>query len=55
MVKAKWTSAAERFNFLQKIRAKAHQFATEHGKKSKHNFDKTTSAHKFKIVLILND
>jgi hypothetical protein len=32
------TSAAERFNLLQKIRAKAHSFATEHGHKSKLKF-----------------
>jgi hypothetical protein len=52
------TSAAERFNLLQKIRAKAHSFAIEHGEKSKSNFDKNTCAHKFKIgnmVLISND
>jgi hypothetical protein len=43
---------------LQKLRAKAHQFATEHGDKSKNNFDIAASAHKFKIgdkVLIAND
>jgi hypothetical protein len=43
---------------LQKLRAKAHQFATEHREKSKNNFDKNASAHKFKIddkVLISND
>jgi hypothetical protein len=34
------TSAVERFDFLQKLRAKAHQFATEQGQKSKDNFDK---------------
>jgi hypothetical protein len=28
------TSAAERFNFLQKLQAKAHQFAIDHGQKS---------------------
>ncbi len=52
------TSAAELFNLLQKIRAKAHLFAAEHGQKLKNNFDKTASAHKFKIgdmVLISND
>jgi hypothetical protein len=52
------TSAAEHFNLLQKIRAKAHQFATQNGEKSKNNFDKNASAHKFKIgdkVLISND
>jgi hypothetical protein len=31
------TSAAEHFNLLQKLRAKAHQFATENGEKSKSN------------------
>ena len=48
----------ERFNFLQKLRAKAHQFATEQGQKSKNNFDKNTKVHNFKIgdkVLISND
>jgi hypothetical protein len=52
------TSAAEHFNLLQKIRAKAHTFASEHGQKSKNNFDKSASAHKFNIgdmVLISND
>jgi ribosomal protein L21E len=50
--------AAERFKFLQKLRAKAHQFASEQGLKSKNYFDKNTMAHKFKIgdkVLISND
>ncbi len=52
------TSAAERFNLLQKLRAKAHQSATEQGLKSKATFDKNTVPHKFKIgdkVLISND
>jgi hypothetical protein len=52
------TSAAERFNLLQKLRAKAHQSATEHGLKSKNTFDKDTLPHKFKIgdkVLISNN
>ncbi len=52
------TSAAERFNLLQNLSAKAHQFATEHGLKSKNNFDKITKVHTFKIgdkVLISND
>ncbi len=52
------TSAAEQFNFLQKLRAKAHQFSTKYGEKSKNNFDRNASAHKFKIgdkVLISND
>jgi transposase InsO family protein len=34
------TSAAERFNLLQNLRAKAHQSSTEHGLKSKNSFDK---------------
>ncbi len=52
------TLAAERFNFLQKLRTKAHQFATEQWQKSKNYFDKNTKAHNFKIgdkVLISND
>jgi hypothetical protein len=52
------TSAAKCFNLLQKIRAKAHSFATEYGQKSKSDFDKKASAHTFKIgdmVLISND
>ncbi len=52
------TSAAQRFNLLQKLRAKAHQAATEQGLKSKTIFDKNTVPHKFKIgdkVLISND
>jgi hypothetical protein len=43
------TSAAERFNLLQKLRTKAHQSATEQGLKSKATFDKNTVTHKFKI------
>jgi hypothetical protein len=52
------TSAAERFNLLQKLQAKAHQIATEQGLKSKSIFDKNAVPHKFKIgdkVLISND
>jgi hypothetical protein len=52
------TLAANRFNLLQKLREKAHQFASEHGEKSKQYFDKNKSAYKFKIadkVLISND
>jgi hypothetical protein len=52
------TSAAKRFNLLQKLQAKAHQSATEQGLKSKSIFDKITVPHKFKIgdkVLISND
>jgi len=40
------------------LRVKAHQFATEHGQKSKNNFDINTQVHNFKIadkVLISND
>jgi len=51
-------SAAERFNLLQTLRAKAHQITTEHGLKTKTNFDKNTSDYKFEIgdkVLISND
>jgi hypothetical protein len=40
---------AERFNLLQKLRAKAHQSATEHGLKSKNTFDKDKMPHNFKI------
>jgi hypothetical protein len=43
------TSAAERFNLLQKLRAKEHQSATEQGLKSKSTFDKNTVPQKFKI------
>ncbi len=49
---------AERFNLLQKLRAKAHQSATEQGLESKMTFDKNTVPHIFKIgdkVLISND
>jgi hypothetical protein len=52
------TLAAERFNLLQKLRAKAHQNATEQGLKSKNTFDKNSMPHTFKIgdkVLISND
>jgi hypothetical protein len=52
------TSAVECFNLLQKLREKAHQFASEHRDKSKQYFDKNSSAHKFKIgdkVLISNE
>jgi len=52
------TSAAERFNLLQKLPAKAHQTATEQGLKSKVTFDRNTVPHKFKIsdkVLISNN
>jgi len=52
------TSAAERFNLLQKLRAKAHEISTEQGLKSKSIFDKNAVPHKFKScdkVLISND
>jgi hypothetical protein len=52
------SSAAERFNLLQKLHAKVHQSATEQGLKLKGTFDKNTVTHKFKIgdkVLISND
>jgi hypothetical protein len=52
------TSAAERFNLLQRLRAKAHQSASEQGLKTKNSFDKNTMPHNFKIgdkVLISND
>jgi hypothetical protein len=44
------TSAAGRFNFLQKLKAKTHQFAAEQGQKSKINFDRNTMGHNFKLV-----
>ncbi len=52
------TSAAERFNLLQKLRVKAHQHASDQGQKSKLTFDRQTAPHKFNIgdkVLISND
>jgi len=52
------TSAAERFNLLQKLRTKAHQSATEQGLKLKNTFYKNTVPHQFKIgdkVLISNN
>jgi hypothetical protein len=52
------TSAAERYNLLQKLRSTALQFATEQGLKSKNNFNKNTEPHKFNIgnkVFISND
>jgi len=52
------TSEAERFNLRQKLRAKAHQIATEQGLKSISIFYKNAVPHKFKIgdkVLISND
>jgi hypothetical protein len=52
------TSAAKCFNLLQKLRKMAHQFVTENGEKTKMQYDKHSSAHKFKIgnkVLLAND
>jgi hypothetical protein len=52
------TSAAERFNLLQRLRAQAHRYASENGEKSKVHFDKDPSEHKFQIgdkVLISNE
>jgi hypothetical protein len=50
------TSAAERFNLLQKIQAKAHQSATEHGLKSKNTFYRNDSSIKSSNVkLNIND
>jgi hypothetical protein len=52
------TSAAEHLNLLQKLGTKAHQFVTDHGEKSKNNFNKDAQSHKFQIsdkVLISND
>jgi hypothetical protein len=52
------TSAAELFNLLQKLLAKAHKFETEDSEKSKSNFDKEACDHKFQIgdkVLISDD
>ncbi len=43
---------------LQKLRTKAHQFASDNGEKSKNNFDKDAQSHKFQIrdkVQISND
>jgi hypothetical protein len=50
------TSAVERFNFLQKLRAKAHQFATDQGQKSKDNFDKKIKNwHRRKLTQAINE
>jgi hypothetical protein len=52
------TSAAERFNLLQKLRKLAHNNAATNGQKTKEQYDKKTMPHTFKIgdkVLIAND
>ncbi len=52
------TSAAERFNLLQKLRKIAHENATSNGQKTKEQYDKKAFPHSFKIgdkVLISND
>jgi hypothetical protein len=52
------TSAAERFNLLQKLRKIAHENATLNGQKTKEQFDKKVLPHSFQIgdkVLISND
>jgi hypothetical protein len=52
------TSAAERFNLLQKLRKLAHTNATERGEKTKEQYDKNSMPHNFHIgdkVLIAND
>jgi hypothetical protein len=43
------TSAAERFNLLQKLRKLAHNNATTNGQKTKEQYDKNTMTHTFKI------
>jgi hypothetical protein len=51
------TSAAERFNLLQKLRKLAHDNATANGQKTKEQYDKKTMPHPFKIgekVIIAN-
>jgi hypothetical protein len=52
------TSAAERFNLLQKLRKLAHDNATVNGEKTKEQYDKKSMPHNFQIgnkVLIAND
>jgi hypothetical protein len=52
------TSAAERFNLLQKLRKIAHENAATNGQKTKEQYDKKSMPHSFKIgdkVLIAND
>ncbi len=52
------TSAAKRFNLLQKLRRIAHENATTNGEKTKEQYDKKVIPYSFKIsdkVLIAND
>jgi hypothetical protein len=52
------TSAAERFNLLQKLRKLAHLSAAANGQKTKEQYDKKVMPHPFKIgdkVLIANE
>jgi hypothetical protein len=52
------TSAAERFNLLQKLRKVAHENAAANGQKTKEQYDKKAMPHPFKIgdkVLIANE
>jgi len=52
------TSAAERFNLLQKLRKLAHTNTNEKGEKTKEQYDKNSMPHNFHIgdkVLIAND
>jgi hypothetical protein len=52
------TSAAERFNLLQKLRKLAHDNAAAKGEKTKEQYDKKSMPHNFQIgdkVLIAND
>ncbi len=52
------TSAAERFNLLQKLRKLAHDNASANGQKTKEQYDQKAILHAFKIgdkVLIAND
>jgi hypothetical protein len=52
------TSAAERFNLLQKLRKLAHDNAAANGEKTKEQYDKKSMPHDFQIgdkVLIAND
>ncbi len=52
------TTAAERFNLLQKLRKIAHDNTTSNGQKTKEQYDNKAMPHSFKIgdkVLISND
>jgi hypothetical protein len=52
------TTAAERFNLLQKLRKISHENATSNGQKTKEHYDKKAMPNSFKIgdkVLISND